>query len=661
MEDIKKRIDLLKSNLKKWEYEYYGLDNPSVSDFEYDQALKELIELEKKYPEFLTIDSPSQRVGGVISNKFEKVKHSFPMLSLSNAFNKESIQKFIDDIKKINNKANEFFVEPKIDGLSISLIYENGILIRGVTRGDGETGEDVTTNVKTIKSIPLEIPYKNNIEVRGEVFLDKKTFEKINLESDKKFANARNAAAGTLRNLDSSIVAKRNLKAIIYNIPNPEEHNLFKHSDVIDFLRKNNFMIAKESELCFGFDGVSKKIDWFYKYRQEIEYDIDGIVIKLNDLTLYDEIGYTSKFPKWAIAYKFPAEIVESKLLDIKITVGRTGKINYIANIEPVLLNNTIVSNATLHNYEYIKEKDIKIGDYVSLFKAGEIIPKIIKPILEKRRDVIEFNKPTNCPYCNSKLFKEKDEIDLYCLNEKCDARIIESIIHFCSRQAMNIEGISKSIIKKLYDENIIKIYWDLYELKNKKELIISKDLNIKYKSFNNLINGIEKSRTNSLERLIFALGIRHVGEVASKQLALKFKSLNNIINVSINELLKIDDIGDKMAISISNFFNENNFNKHLEKINKYQINTSFINEFNDIEIKQENTKYKNRIVLITGSFSISRNEIKKILTDLYGCKCVSSISKKVDLVIAGKNYTQSKVEQAKSLNIEIVYDEFWN
>ncbi len=662
MESIIDRIKELRNKLKQWEYEYYALNNPSVSDFEYDKTLRELIDLEKQYPEYDSPDSPSKRVGGYISSKFDKVKHEVPMLSLSNAFNEGEMRKFDDDIKKALNtsKQIEYFVEPKIDGLSISLIYEDGILKRAVTRGDGVTGEDVTVNVRTIRTVPLIIDYKKRLEVRGEVFLDKKSFNKINENSEKKFANARNAAAGTLRNLDSSIVAKRNLKAIIYNIPNPEQHNLNKQSEVINFLKHHKFLTANVSKLCNGMDEVWKKIKWLQETREQIDYDIDGIVIKLNDIDEYDLIGYTSKFPKWAIAYKFPAEVVISKLYNIEVTVGRTGKINYIANIEPISLNSTIVSNATLHNYEYIKEKDIEIGDYVSLFKAGEIIPKIIEPILSKRENTVKFNKPTNCPKCHSLLVQYPEEIDLYCTNENCIGRIVESMIHFVSRQAMNIDGLSTGIIEKFYNNGIIKSFWDLYDLKSKKEKIFSLDLNIKDKSFNNLIESIEKSRSNSLERLIFALGIKHVGEVASKALAKRFKNLEVLIGVTKEELESMDDFGPKMSESIANFFKLENFQKHLDQINKYQINKLFINEFSNISVNQENKKYMNKTFLITGSFTKSRNQIKNILSNLYESKCVSTVSKNVDYILAGKAATQSKVDKAKDLGIPIIELEFW-
>ncbi len=675
MNNILIKINNLKEKLKQWEYEYYVLDNPSVSDYEFDITLRELIELENKYPEFITSDSPSQRVGGQVSEKFKKEKHIFPMLSLSNSFNKNDLLKFDQDIEKIVlSSNNEYFVEPKIDGLSISLIYKDGVLIKGITRGDGVTGEDVTVNVKTIKTIPLIIDYKKDLEVRGEIFLDKESFSKMNNESDKKFANARNAAAGTLRNLDSKVVAKRNLKAIIYNIPNPLEHNLQSQNQVINFLKKHKFKTSNESKLCSNINEVFEKIEWFNKNRELIPYDIDGIVIKYDNILKYEEIGYTSKFPKWATAYKFPAEVVESKLLSIDVTVGRTGRINYIANIEPVNLNNTMVSKATLHNYDYIKEKDIMINDYVSLFKAGEIIPKIIG-VNHKKRDnnVIKFNEPSNCPMCNYTLVKNKDEVDLYCVNEECKGRIIEGVVHFVSRQAMNIDGLSEGIIRKFFDEKIINSIWDIYEIKNKKELIFSKNVykkdieqgikkqkNFKDKSFDNLVESIEKSKKNSLERLIFALGIKHVGEVASKSLSKKYKSLDNLRKASLDDLMSLNDLGEKMAMSIFKFFNDEKSYLIFENIKKYGINTNYIqsNDYSDIHIKE---KYKNKTFLVTGSFSTySRNQIKDILLELYNSKCVGTITKNVDYVIAGKNATQHKIDKAIQMNIPIIEEEFW-
>ena len=661
--DIKKKINNLVEKLKKWEYEYYALESPTVSDSEYDLSLKELVELEDKNPEFRNIDSPTLRVGGFISEKFEKVKHKIPMLSLSNAFSNEDIVKFDNDIRKelSENISFTYSLEPKIDGLSISLIYEDGFLKKALTRGDGIEGEDVTENVKTIKYVPLSIPFKDEIEIRGEIFFDKKSMEKINSISEKKFVNARNAASGTIRNLDSSIVAERNLNAIMYNIPESIENNIFKQSDVLKWLKHNFFNVSKYNKVCENVDELINEIKWFQENRETIPFDIDGIVIKINEINLYDDIGYTSKFPKWATAYKFPPKIVSSKLIDIKTSVGRTGRINYIAQIEKVKIDGVAIQNATLHNFEYIQEKDIRINDYVELYRAGEVIPKIIGPIISKRtNECKKFICPKTCPSCNSILEKIENEVDLYCNNKKCERKIIESISHFVSRNTMDIDGLSIKIIEKLYDKNIISSFIDLYKLENKKEEIINANLLIKEKSFNNLISQINKSKGNSLERLIFGLGIKHVGEVASKAIAKKYLSLSNFKNITIESLLEISDLGDKMANAIFNYFNDCDNDEIINSLINMKIANEYFSKWSGNQISNENEIYRNKKMVITGSFSTSRNEIKPLLEEMYGAKISSKVGPSVDFLLIGNNPTSKKIEEAKKYNIRIIDKEFW-
>ncbi|MGL5245953.1 MAG: NAD-dependent DNA ligase LigA [Mycoplasmoidaceae bacterium] len=661
--DIKKRVDHLIEKLKKWEYEYYALEAPTVSDHEYDFTLKELINIENENPQLKKIDSPTWRVGGFVSDKFQKVVHKIPMLSLSNAFSEEDIVKFDNDVKKELSESVSFTysLEPKIDGLSIALIYKNGFFQKALTRGDGIVGEDVTENVRTIKYIPLSIPFKDEIEIRGEIFFDKKSMLQINEISEKKFVNARNAASGTIRNLDSSIVAKRKLNAIMYSIPEAIENGLVKQSDVLQLLKNNFFNVSKYNKICKNVSELIKEIKWFNENRESIPFEIDGIVIKINEINLYEDIGYTSKFPKWATAYKFPPKIVSSRLIAIKTTVGRTGRINYIAQIEKVKIDGVVIQNATLHNFEYINEKDIRINDYVEIYRAGEVIPKIIGPIISKRTSKCQkFIEPKTCPSCNSILEKIENEVDLYCNNKKCERKIIESIAHFVSRNSMNIDGFSIKIIEKLYSKKIIKSFLDLYEFQNKKEEIFNANLLIKEKSFNNLLDQINKSRSNSLERLIFGLGIRHVGEVASKAIAKKYLSLSNLKNVSVENLLEISDIGYKMANAIYIYFNDPDNSIIVNKLIDMKIANEYFSRWSGNEISSENEIYRNKKMVITGSFSISRSEIKPLLEEMYGAKISSKVGPSVDFLLIGNNPTIKKIEEAKKYNIKIIDKEFW-
>jgi DNA ligase (NAD+) len=466
------RINALKKKLKQWEYEYYALDAPTVSDREYDLTLQELISLEKANPQYITDDSPSKRVGGVIVDSFKKVLHEIPMLSLSNQFSYDDLRKFDNDIRKeIHTDHVTYNVEPKIDGLSISLIYDHGKLITALTRGDGQYGEDITINAKTIRSIPLNIKTSvARLEIRGEVYLSFKEFERINAEIDdeeKQFANPRNAAAGSLRQLDSSLAAQRKLEMIAYYIPNEAILNELKittQSGVIQQLKKFGFKTAAEIKKCDDIEEVIQHINSIGQRRDKLLYPIDGMVIKEDNIKLYDTLGRTSKFPKWATAYKFPPEIATTKLLGIEATVGRTGRITYVANLEPVKLGGSVISSATLHNGDYIKDNDIRINDIVKIFKAGEIIPKVIGPVLEKRPPHTDnFKLITHCPICHSLLEKQQNEVDQYCTNTSCSARIVQSIVHFASKKAMNIEDLSDKNIKKLFDVKIINNIQDIY------------------------------------------------------------------------------------------------------------------------------------------------------------------------------------------------------
>ncbi len=660
MQNIKDRINKLKTLLNKWNEEYYVYNKPSVSDEEYDITLRQLIELETQYPELLTSDSPSQRVGGKASTKLKKFQHKTRMMSLANAFSPDEMRKFDRDIKKAigSNEEIVYCVEPKIDGLSMSLIYADGKLISGATRGDGVIGEDVTANVKTIKSIPLSIGLQDDIEIRGEVFLTKSQFKKINDQIDdeeKKFANCRNAASGSLRQLDPKITAKRNLTMFCYQIPNEKEFGLNKQEEVIKFLKDNKFNVAPGITVCNGIEEVIKVIDKITQTKGNLDFPIDGVVVKVNNFSWYDKIGFTSKFPKWAIAYKFPPNVVETKLESIETTVGRTGRINYVAHLSPVLLDGSTISAATLHNAEYIAAKDIRIGDTVQIFKAGEIIPKVIGPNLKKRDNKAKaFIPPTNCPICGSKLEKVEGEVDQYCVNIDCPARVLLNIVHFADRDAMNIDGLSNKILEKLWDINAVRNIIDLYYLKDKKELITQADLHIKDKMFEHLITSIENSKKSNLDKLIYGLGIRHVGAITAKVLAETYQSLDNLASANLESLIQINDVGETVATSIVDFFKVEANKQLISKLKDVGVNTKMIKHKYDT-----NSPYYQKNFVITGSFDIPRNEIIRIMEEKYDAHFFGSVSKNIDYLIAN-DFTSSKYKKAKELNIPIIKDKIW-
>lgn len=660
MNDIKNKIENFKKMLTQWEYEYYVLNKPSVDDTVYDLTLKELNVLENNNPEYITSDSPTQRVGGTPILNFKKFTHLIPMLSLSNAFNNEELYKFDKDIQKAINKFTDidYCVEPKIDGLSVALHYDSNNLILGVSRGDGKNGDDITSNIKTVRSIPLKIKENKKIEIRGEVFLTKKEFIKINQQftnDEDKFSNCRNAASGALHNLDPKEASKRNLTMDCYYVSNPLDYNLKSQIEVLNYLSSNGFKVCKDTKLCHGIKEVIQQIQYLSNNRTNFEYPLDGVVIKVNELNLHSKIGYTSKFPKWAIAYKFPATIVETKLLDIITTVGRTGRINYVAKLKPVELDGSIVQYSTLHNAEYIATKDIRINDYVNIFKAGDIIPKVIEPVLSKRKDTKVFLPIEFCPICKSKLEKNDGEVDQYCINNNCQARIINSLIHFCSRNAMNIDGLSEKIIQKLYEKKFIREIVDIYSLKDNFDQIIKSDLRIKNKTMNNLINAIEKSKTQNFDKLIFGLGIRHVGEISAKVLANHFKNIDNLINASIEQLMEVEDIGLTVAESIYDYF-KNEYNIIL--INKIK-EIGLITHIKENTQINQNSQYYKKTFVITGAFDLPRNIIKERLQFLYDAKVSNSVGPSVDYLIANDT-TSTKYKQAVKMNVKILTERIW-
>lgn len=666
LSEILKEIEELRVNLNKWNYEYYVLNSPSVSDSVYDKAMNRLIALETLYPQFKKADSPSVKIGGFVYDKFEKVKHLYPMMSLSNAFNENDLIKFVNDVSIISNKLN-FVVEPKIDGLSISLIYENCVLKRALTRGDGVYGEDVTNNVKTIKTIPhyLSDKYKNQtIVVRGEVYMTKDNFMHLNsnlVENQKPFANPRNAAAGSLRNLDSSVTQQRNLDVFFYHLPNAEELNLKTQYECIEWLKENNFPVSENIYLVDNYNDIIKQINHFTEIRDKLDYVIDGIVVKVNQMQYYEEIGNTSKFPKWAIAYKFPAEIGLTEIKSISADVGRTGKITYVANLKPIKLDGSLISRVTLNNAEYIEKKDIREGDWVYLYKAGDVIPYLDYVDLLKRS---EHSKPfipiTHCPSCDSILVKPNNEVDQRCLNHKyCETQIIKSISYFCERNCMDIRGVNQSIITKLYKLNLLKDLSSLYELDKYKDTIINADILIKDKSLSNIITNINNSKNNSLEKLLCGLGIKNLGLTTAKKIAIKFKNIANVMNASIEQLKDINDVGEILANSIYEYFHNEESIELIHKLISLNVNTVYFQDLSGFEDVKIVDKYKDKSFVITGTFSISRTQIKNILESVYHCKVVNTVTKNIDYLLCGEN-AGSKLDKAKELNISIVSEEFW-
>lgn len=645
------RINELIKILNKANYEYYILDNPTLTDQEYDKYLRELINLEEKYPEYIREDSPTKRVGGEVADSFKKLIHSIPMMSLSNVFNEEEIISFDNRIKK-ECVTPEYVCEYKIDGLSISLNYKNGVLFSAATRGDGVTGEDVTENVKTIRTIPLKLNKNINIEVRGEVFMNKSTLIKLNEEREAKgeplLQNCRNAAAGSLRQLDPKIAAKRQLDSFIYHLPNPEEYGIKTQYESLMFLKSLGFKTNENSILVKNIDEVMKFVDEAYEKRNDLPYEIDGIVIKVNDLKQQEELGFTAKYPKWATAYKFPAEEVITKLRDIIFTVGRTGQITPNAVLDPVLVAGSTVRRATLHNQEYIMEKELMIGDDVVVYKAGDVIPAVLKPVKERRTGKeVPFKMIEECPMCKEKLSKKEGNVDYFCFNKMCPKKNIESLIHFASKNAMNIEGLGERIIEDFYNFNIIKSFSDIYKLKDKEEELIELE-GFGNKKVNNLLTAIENSKKNSLERLLFAIGIEGIGEKTAKVLSKKYKTLDNIKNTTFESLIGIKDIGDILSKNVIEYFNKEENLIEIEKLKLLGINTDYSGKILDTNINFENKKF-----VITGSFEeFSRDEIKEKIEN-FGGFTSESVSKNTNVAIVGDN-PGSKYEKAKELGIEI-------
>lgn len=657
MIDPKSRIDELVDLLNKYNYEYYVLNQSSVDDATFDTLMEELILLEKQYPDLKHKISPTSRVGGQVVDGFNKITHKRMMLSLADIFNYDELYDFDRKVKEAlnTNKDIEYMAELKIDGLAMSMDYVDGRLNYCATRGDGIVGEDVTSNVVTIKNIPLKINNTKPLEVRGEVYMPKDSLEEINKKNEKEgkpiFANCRNAAAGSIRNLDSSIAAERKLNGFWYYFVNAQEHGFTKHSDALDYLETLGFRTNKERKLCHGVSEVVDYINHFHEVRKDLPYDIDGIVIKVNDLTKYDILGYTAKTPKWAIAYKFPPEEVKTKLLDIVLTVGRTGKITPNAVLSPVRVQGSLIQRATLHNEDFIKEKDLRVGDIVTIRKAGDIIPEVVKAVKEERKgNEKKFIMPDVCPECGHKLTK----IDAmhFCLNPDCPARNIEKLIHFSSRDAMDITGMGEKVVEQFFNQKMLSDIPSIYKLKEFRDDIIQID-GWSYKSIDNLLEEIEKSKSNGLEKLLFGLGIKEVGQKMAKTLSKIFKNLDNLASSSIEQLTNIPDVGPIVAQSIYDYFHNDSNVELINYLKDIGINMTYLK---DDAINTKNYFYNKKVVL-TGTMSkYGRKEASDILEGL-GAKVQGSVSKITDVVIAGVE-AGSKLDKAKQFGITILNEE---
>ncbi|QUR95019.1 NAD-dependent DNA ligase LigA [Macrococcoides canis] len=650
--NIEQRVTELHKLLHQYNYEYHVQDNPSVPDSEYDKLLHELIDIEHAHPELKTDDSPTVRVGGTPVSAFEKVDHDTPMLSLGNAFSEEDLLAFDKRVKDEVGEV-EYMVELKIDGLAVSLKYVDGVFVQGLTRGDGTTGENITQNLKTIHAIPLTLSVPLTFEVRGEAYMPRKSFLALNAYREKVgeqlAANPRNAAAGSLRQLDSKLTAKRKLDIFLYSVNDLRELDAQSQSEALDKLDEIGFKTNHERKLCRNMEEVFDYIKYWTEARNDLAYDIDGIVIKVNDLSKQDELGFTAKSPKWAIAYKFPAEEVITTLKDIELSIGRTGVVTPTAILEPVKVAGTTVGRASLHNEDLIHEKDIRIGDSVVIRKAGEIIPEVVRVVLDRRPDdTAPYHMPEICPSCGHELVRIEGEVALRCINPKCDAKLVEGVIHFVSRTAMNIDGLGERIVEILYNEDIINDVADLYTLDRERLLTLER---MGEKKVDKLLAAIEASKANSLERLLFGLGIRHLGAKASMILAQEFGTMDKLKNATVETLTQIDDIGEKMAQSLVTYLQNEDIIHLLEKLEQYGVNMRYTGVTkDDIEI---HPVFGEKTIVLTGKLTImSRSEATKALTNL-GAKVTSSVTKKTDIVIAGSD-AGSKKEKAESLEIPV-------
>ena len=637
--------------LNRYASEYYTSDNPSVSDSEYDRLYRELVELEAAYPDQVLADSPTHRVGGKVLDGFEKYSHQYPLYSLQDAFSREELEAFDARVRK-ELPHPTYICELKIDGLSISLTYEKGILVAGATRGDGSIGENITENLKRVKDIPLTLSEKLDITVRGECYMPRASFDLVNQarqeNGEPEFANPRNAAAGTLRQLDTAVVAKRNLATFLYQEASPSTRD--SQEKVLKHLEQLGFVVNPKRILAENIDEIWDFIQEVGQEREHLPYDIDGVVIKVNDLAGQEELGFTVKAPKWAVAYKFPAEEKEAQLLSVDWTVGRTGVVTPTANLTPVQLAGTTVSRATLHNVDYIAEKDIRKGDTVIVYKAGDIIPAVLRVVESKRLSEEKLDIPTNCPSCDSQLLHFEDEVALRCINPRCPAQIMEGLIHFASRDAMNITGLGPSIVEKLFAANLVKDVADIYRLKEEDFLLLE---GVKEKSASKLYQAIKASKENSAEKLLFGLGIRHVGSKASQLLLQHFHSIENLVQADPEEVASIESLGSVIAKSLQTFFATEGSKILLDELKEAGVNLDYKGQ-----TVVADAALSGLTVVLTGKLErLKRSEAKSKLESL-GAKVTGSVSKKTDLVVAGAD-AGSKLQKAQELGIE-VRDEAW-
>ena len=648
---MNKRMNELVALLNRYATEYYTSDNPSVSDSEYDRLYRELVELEIAYPDQVLADSPTHRVGGKVLDGFEKYSHQYPLYSLQDAFSREELEAFDARVRK-EVPHPTYICELKIDGLSISLTYEKGILVAGATRGDGSIGENITENLKRVKDIPLTLPEELDITVRGECYMPRASFDQVNQarqeNGEPEFANPRNAAAGTLRQLDTAVVAKRNLATFLYQEASPSTRD--SQEKVLKHLEQLGFMVNPKRILAENIDEIWNFIQEVGEEREKLPYDIDGVVIKVNDLASQEELGFTVKAPKWAVAYKFPAEEKEAQLLSVDWTVGRTGVVTPTANLTPVQLAGTTVSRATLHNVDYIAEKDIRKDDTVIVYKAGDIIPAVLRVVESKRISEEKLDIPTNCPSCDSDLLHFEDEVALRCINPRCPAQIMEGLIHFASRDAMNITGLGPSVVEKLFAANLVKDVADIYRLQEEDFLLLE---GVKEKSAAKLYQAIQASKENSAEKLLFGLGIRHVGSKASQLLLQHFHSIENLAQADPEEVASIDSLGGVIAKSLQTYFATEGSEILLRELKEAGVNLDYKGQ-----TVVADAALSGLTVVLTGKLKrLKRSEAKSKLESL-GAKVTGSVSKKTDLVVAGAD-AGSKLQKAQELGIE-VRDEAW-
>ncbi|HGM4553299.1 TPA: NAD-dependent DNA ligase LigA [Enterococcus faecium] len=654
IDEAAKRAEELRTRLNQWSREYYVEDKPTVEDYVYDKEYAELVAIEEQYPDLITSDSPTQRVGGKVLEGFEKVTHDIPLYSLNDVFSKEELIAFDQRVQKAVGRVVDYCCELKIDGLSVSLRYEDGNFVRGATRGDGTVGENITENLKTVRSVPVKLKEPMNIEVRGECFMPKRSFVQLNQDREAEgkdiFANPRNAAAGSLRQLDSKITAKRNLDTFLYTVADFGPMQAKTQYDALEELEKIGFHTNREKRLCHSIDEVWSYIEEYHDKRVDLPYEIDGIVIKVNEFSLQDQLGFTIKAPRWAAAYKFPPEEVETLIENIEWTVGRTGVVTPTAIMTPVRVAGTTVSRASLHNGDYIKLKDIRLKDTVLIYKAGDIIPEVSQVVLDKRpKDSEEYQLPTHCPVCGSELVHLDEEVALRCINPKCPAQMKEGLNHFVSRNAMNIDGLGPRVLEQMYDKKLVADVADLYKLTEEELLTLDK---IKEKSANNILTAIDNSKDNSVERLIFGLGIRHVGAKAAKILAEHFGDLETLSKSDYESIIALDTIGDIIADSVVTYFSNEEVHELMNELKQAGVNFEY-KGLRNAQLQEVESPFKEKTVVLTGKLTrFTREEAKETIENLGG-KVTGSVSKKTDIVVAGED-AGSKLTKAQELGIEV-------